>query len=72
MFTTFKSYAYSPARISVSMYDFINESLQAQSTVDWGEGFGVQSLPKIANNNNHIAIVWKNLDTTILMCSFQF
>ena len=59
LFTTFKSYAYSPARISVSMYDFINESLQAQSTVDWGEGFGVQSLPKIANNNSHIAVVWK-------------
>ena len=75
--TTFKSYAYSPARISVSISDFLNETLQEEFVVDWAQGYGVQSLPEITQNESNIAIVWKefryyNIDVFISLIDSPF
>ena len=59
LFSTFKSYAYSPARIGLTVTDYSNEIVQNDFVVDWQQGFGTQSLPEISKNNSHVAIVWK-------------
>ena len=56
---SFKSYAYSPARIATSIVDLNNNQIVYESEVDWEVGYGVQSLPEIAGNDNTFAIVWK-------------
>jgi|TARA_B100001758_G_scaffold97034_1_gene82909 hypothetical protein len=75
--TAFKSYAYSPARISVSISDVLNETLQEEFVVDWAQGYGVQSLPEITQNDNNIAVVWKefryyNIDVFISLIGLPF
>ena len=59
LITSFKSYGYSPSRISSTVYDLDNEILISESEVDWGQGYGTQSLPEIAGNESVIAVVWK-------------
>ena len=59
LITSFKSYAYSPARIITTYSDLENNVLLNESVVDWGQGFGVQSLPEIAGNDSLYAVVWK-------------
>jgi len=59
LITAFKSYAYSPARISTTMFDLENGIILNESVVDWGQGYGVQSLPEIAGNESFFAVVWK-------------
>ena len=59
LITTFKSYAYSPARMGATVYDLVNNVMLDESVVDWGQGYGVQSLPEIAGNDSVFAVVWK-------------
>ncbi len=59
LITSFKSYAYSPARISTTMFDLENGIILNELVVDWGQGYGVQSLPEIAGNESVFAVVWK-------------
>ena len=59
LLTAFKSYAYSPARISITTYDLDSDIIMNESVLDWGQGYGVQSLPEIAGNESVVAVVWK-------------
>ncbi|MEC8537865.1 MAG: hypothetical protein VXY26_03615 [Bacteroidota bacterium] len=59
LITSFKSYGYSPSRISTTIYDLDNDLLMSESEVDWDQGYGTQSLPEIAGNESVIAVVWK-------------
>ena len=59
LITTFKSYAYSPARIGAALYDLSNDVILDELVVDWGQGYGVQSFPEIAGNDSVFAVVWK-------------
>jgi len=59
LITTFKSYAYSPAKVSITISSISNQEILEESLVDWGQGYGTQSLPEIAANDSIIAVVWK-------------
>ena len=60
--------------IATSIVDLNNNQIVYESEVDWGVGYGVQSLPEIAGNDNAFAIVWKefryyNFDVFISICA---
>ena len=59
LISSFKSYAYSPARISTTILNLDNSIILNESVVDWEQGYGVQSLPEIAGNESVFAVVWK-------------
>tara|TARA_B110000467_G_C18329996_1_gene492243 strand:+ start:1117 stop:2481 length:1365 start_codon:yes stop_codon:yes gene_type:complete len=76
LITAFKSYAYSPARMVATVYDLENNIMVDESVVDWGQGYGVQSLPEIAGNDAIFAVVWKefryyNYDVFISLKTFS-